>query len=179
MPTIMTHMIVPLSLGLALGKRRISGPIMALGMGLAILPDADVIGFKFGIDYASQLGHRGASHALAIAALVTVAITLLYRPASQKAVSLFLFASMASHGLLDAFTNGGLGPALFWPLSEARYFAPFTPILVSPIGAGFFSGRGVAVILSELQWIWCPAILIALLGWSVRKREATSCRSLN
>ncbi|HYX92236.1 MAG TPA: hypothetical protein VE782_11770, partial [Myxococcaceae bacterium] len=43
------------------------------------------------------------------------------------------------HGLLDALTDGGLGAALFWPLTAARCFAPVLPIPVAPIGPGIFS----------------------------------------
>jgi inner membrane protein len=163
MPTIFTHAVVPIAAGLALGRGRISLPVMCAGVMLAILPDADVIGFKLGIAYADQLGHRGASHALLVAAIVAGLVTALCRPHNWKLVFAFLFASMASHGILDAFTSGGLGPALFWPFDDARYFAPVTPIRVSPIGMGFFSARGVAVILSELLWVWLPTALTAIM----------------
>ncbi len=46
----------------------------------------------------------------------------------------FIFVATASHGLLDMFTNGGLGVALFWPFTDARYFFPVRMIDVSPIG---------------------------------------------
>jgi inner membrane protein len=81
-----------------------------------------------------------------------------------KLIFAFLFISMASHGVLDAFTSGGLGPALFWPFDDTRYFAPISPIRVSPIGAGFFSARGVAVLFSEALWVWMPAALMAVAG---------------
>jgi len=162
MPTIFTHAIIPLAGSLALGKARIPTPVLVTGIVLAALPDADVIGFKFGVDYADQLGHRGASHALLVAAIVAAAITAMFRPANWKLVFAFLFVSMASHGLLDTFTDGGLGAALFWPFDDARIFAPVTPIRVSPLGLGFFSSRGVAVIISELIWIWTPALVFAV-----------------
>ena len=195
MPTILTHALVPLAAGIALGPSRIAKPVLVTGMVLAMLPDADVIGFKLGIDYADQFGHRGASHALLVAAVVAALVTMLMRQwimqGSQNRSSelveerftdkrpstgsrlrysgplfvfAFLFASMASHGILDAFTSGGLGPALLWPFSDARYFAPVTPIRVSPIGAGFFSARGVVVILSEALWVCDPLALTALAG---------------
>jgi inner membrane protein len=164
MPTIMTHAVIPITAGLALGRGRISMQIIATGAVLAMLPDADVVGFKLGIEYADQLGHRGASHALLVAAVVAGLVTALFRPPNWKLVFAFLFVVMASHGILDAFTNGGLGPALFWPFDDARYFAPVTPIRVSPIGMGFFSERGVAVLLSEALWVWIPAGIIAFAG---------------
>jgi inner membrane protein len=164
MPTIFTHAVVPIAAGVALGRGRISLPIMVAGVVLAILPDADVVGFKLGIDYADQYGHRGASHALLVAAVVAGLVTALFRPARFMLIFAFLFASMASHGLLDALTSGGLGPALFWPGSDARIFAPYTPIRVSPIGMGFFSARGVETLLSELLWVWLPAAAAMLIG---------------
>ena len=72
----------------------------------------------------------------------------------------FFFAVTASHGILDAFTNGGRGVAFFAPFSAQRYFFPVTPIEVSPIGLGFFSNRGVNVLLSEVLWVWCPVIAV-------------------
>jgi inner membrane protein len=160
----MTHAIIPLSIGLALGKVRIPAPILIAGIALAMLPDGDVIGFKLGINYADQFGHRGASHALFVAAGVAGLLTALLRLDNWKLIFAFLFISMASHGVLDAFTSGGLGPALFWPFDDTRYFAPISPIRVSPIGAGFFSARGVAVLFSEALWVWMPAALMAVAG---------------
>ncbi len=164
MPTIFTHAVIPIAAGLALGRGRVTRPVLATGILLSMLPDADVIGFRLGIDYANQFGHRGASHALLVAAGVAAFITALLRPERWGLTFAFLFLSMASHGILDALTSGGLGPALFWPFDDARYFAPVTPIRVSPIGMGFFSGRGVTVILSEMLWVWLPATLLAIMA---------------
>jgi inner membrane protein len=161
----MTHALLPIAAGLALGPSRIPRSVWVAGAMLAMLPDADVVGFKLGIDYADVLGHRGASHSLFVAAIVGAWVTALLRPERWWLAFLFLFASMASHGLLDALTNGGLGPALFWPMDDARHFAPVRPILVSPIGAGFFSARGVNVLLSEFLWLWLPTISLAALTW--------------
>ena len=60
---------------------------------------------------------------------------------------LFLFVSTLSHGLLDMLTNGGLGVALFVPMSNERYFFPWRPITVSPIGLSrFVSAWGLRVL---------------------------------
>jgi inner membrane protein len=169
MPTIMTHAIVPLAAALALGPARIIRPVAIAGAILAMLPDADVVGFKLGIAYADTWGHRGATHSLMLAAIVAAIATALIRPAQRAWTFAFLFAAMASHGLLDTLTNGGLGAALFWPFSDARIFAPFQPVQVSPIGAGFFSARGLAVIISELRWIILPAMILGVFGWALRR----------
>lgn len=62
-----------------------------------------------------------------------------------------------------------------WPLTKQRYFAAVRPIEVSPIGRGFFSERGVAVLLSELLWIWLPLMLgaAAMRWWSDPRPPAT------
>ena len=69
MPTIMTHAIVPLALASVAGRARISPRLALAGAGLAMLPDADVIGFALGIEYADTWGHRGATHAVAFAVI--------------------------------------------------------------------------------------------------------------
>jgi inner membrane protein len=88
----------------------------------------------------------------------------------------FFFAVTASHGLLDAFTNGGLGVAFFAPFDDSRYFFPWRPLEVSPLGMAFFSSWGLQTALSELQWVWLPtALLVAaveLVRWHRRARQA-------
>jgi inner membrane protein len=75
-----------------------------------------------------------------------------------------------THGLLDALTNGGRGIAFFSPLTNERSFFPWRPIQVSPIGAGFFTARGLRVLVSESVWIWLPSAIIAITARVVRRR---------
>ncbi len=170
MPTIFTHAIVPLAIAAAAGRGRISPKLAIAGAAFAILPDADVIGFPLGIDYAHEWGHRGATHSLAFAALFAAATALIWKEARSLGAWVFLTLAMASHGLLDTLTSGGLGAALWWPFDNARIFAPYTPVRVSPIGADFFSARGVVTLVSELKWIWLPCIAVALSGWIIRRK---------
>jgi inner membrane protein len=66
-------------------------------------------------------------------------------------------------------TNGGLGVAFFAPFQNDRYFFPWRPIQVSPIGvASFFSEWGLRVVRSELQWVWLPSAIINVIGHSFR-----------
>jgi inner membrane protein len=166
----MTHAAVPLAGALIMGRNRLSGPVIATGLVFAMLPDADVIGFGFGIEYADSWGHRGATHSLMFAAATALLGTALLRPERYGIAATFLFMSVISHGLLDMLTNGGLGVALYWPFQAARHFAPFTPIVVSPIGiSDFISARGIKVLYSEAIWIWLPLTLIAAAGFGIRK----------
>ena len=76
----------------------------------------------------------------------------------------------ASHGVLDAFTDGGKGIALLWPMTAERFFFPWRPIPVAPIGAGMWSARGLFVLAFEAA-IFTP-IVVAALFW--RRRRVAS-----
>lgn len=177
MPTIFTHAVVPLALAAAVGSNTISPKLAVAGAIMAVLPDADVIGFHFGIDYADAWGHRGASHSLVFAPICAGALSLVWREARNWHAWLFLALAMASHGLLDTLTDGGLGAALWWPIDDDRIFAPETPIRVSPIGRNFFSARGLETLLSEMVWVWLPCLAVAIGGWLARHAARTRLRS--
>jgi inner membrane protein len=143
---------------------------------LSLAPDLDVIAFRFGIPYSAPFGHRGAAHSIFIA-LVLASIATLAAPARPHQVNsgqtrkrLWVLCAVVaiSHGLLDTLTDGGLGIALLWPFSNERFFAPWTPIPVAPIGARMLTGRGVRVVMTEaLQFA-------PLLVWAVwPRRRAT------
>jgi inner membrane protein len=112
----------------------------------SLVPDLDVIAFKFGIPYEAPFGHRGASHSITFALLMGVAAWLLTR---SKKTTIALTIVVLSHGLLDMLTDGGRGVALFWPITAERYFFPWTPLPVAPLGTGMISARGVKVVLTE------------------------------
>ena len=172
MPTIMSHALLPLTAAAVLGPRRIARPVALAGAALAMAPDADVIGFRLGVTYADNWGHRGASHSLVFAALLTLILLALWPAARSRLAAGFLFLSAASHGLLDTLTNGGMGVALLWPFDTTRYFAIWHPILVAPIGARFFTARGIQTLLAEAGWIWLPCLLIAGPALLARRRRA-------
>ena len=129
----------------------------------ACLPDIDVIAFSFGIPYHAPFGHRGALHSLVFAALCGALLALAARPRQLSAarVGLTVGLVMASHGLLDTLTDGGLGVALLWPFSDARYFAPWRPIPVAPIGRGLFGAAGLNLMLYECV-LFLPLFVIGL-----------------
>jgi len=135
---------------------------------LSLLPDADVIGFSLGIPYHAPWGHRGATHSLAFAAAAGLLAALICRLARLPVgrTGLLVAAVVASHGVADAFTDGGLGSALLWPFSDERFFAPWTPIPVAPIGLRFLSLRGLRVAATELL-LFAPFFFYAL--WPRRR----------
>jgi inner membrane protein len=85
-------------------------------------------------------------------------------------LALFFFLVTASHGVLDAMTNGGYGIGFFIPFDTTRYFLPWRPLVVSPIGVhGFFSRWGWDVMKSEFLWVWLP--MTALSAWVIVFRK--------
>lgn len=133
-----------------------------------MVPDLDVIGFFFGIRYGDLWGHRGLTHSLFFAGLLSaVPVGLRHRRESTSAKTwlfVYFFLCTASHGVLDAMTDGGLGVALFSPFDSTRYFLPFQPVAVSPIGIGnFFNQQAFRILASEAAWIWFPTLLMFLI----------------
>ena len=138
-----------------------------LSIACSVIPDADAIGFSFGIPYGHFLGHRGLFHSPFFGLLLSLFIVGIFFRATATfsrrwwVYAFYFFMLTASHGILDAFTNGGLGIALLSPFDNTRYFFPWTPIQVSPIGArAFFTNRGLMALRSELIWIWLPLVFI-------------------
>jgi len=144
--------------------------LLILAIGSAILPDFDVIAFKFGIDYLHPLGHRGFTHSILFAVLWSILLSFLFGKNRKIIFAIVLFLSTVSHGLLDAMTSGGEGVGFFIPFDNARYFFPFRGIKVSPIGIEkFFSEWGINVILSELKYIGIPCFIILITLYFVKK----------
>jgi inner membrane protein len=136
---------------------------MAFWSAVSLFPDIDVVGFAMGVRYADPWGHRGATHSIVMAVAVGLAIGAVAAALKWPSRRMALVASavLASHALLDTMTDGGLGCALLWPISLTRYFAPWRPIPVAPIGFGFLSTDGALIALVELG-LFLPALVFAL-----------------
>jgi inner membrane protein len=130
---------------------------------LSLLPDLDVVGFSLGVQYGDEWGHRGATHSLVFSLTLGVAIGLLApwfrRPVVRTGG--IATAVLISHALLDTLTDGGLGCALLWPFDDSRYFAPWNPIPVAPIGLSFLTPYGLFVSVIELA-LFGPLLWFAL-----------------
>ncbi len=177
MPTIFSHAIFSTAMGAAYADRPMPARFWIFAGICSVLPDLDVIAFGFGIPYRSVWGHRGFTHSLLFAVLAGCCIALCgFREEEfaemkrgRRSLAVFFILAIASHLLLDSLTNGGLGVAAFAPFENARYFAPFRPIRVSPIGADFFSFYGLQVLASEIVWVWMPALALVLLARLYRR----------
>jgi len=180
MASLLTHALVGTALGQAASPQLRKRPAFWVAAVLySILPDVDVIGFQFGIQYGDLWGHRGMTHSLLFAAVLaaSLALGMEQNAAARWKLASLLFVIAASHGVLDAMTNGGLGVAFFSPFNQERYFFPWRPLRVSPIGTGvFFSSRGAQVLWSE-RWVWGSALVVSVLVPSFRAWRRTPGRN--
>ena len=142
----------------------------------SILPDYDTVGYFYGIPYNSFLGHRGFTHSLLFALLLALVTVRFVFPAVTRfsrhwlMLLLFLFLVTASHGFLDAMTSGGLGVAFFSPFVMTRYFLPWRPLRVSPIGVfDFTAGQGRDVLVSEFLWVILPSFVFLVVATLVHR----------
>src|SRR6476620_10206959 len=144
MPTVFSHAIFASAIGTAYAGEPTPWSFWVLTASCAMLPVVDAVAFAALVGLAEGMfafGKRSTGP-------------------GRLQLSLYFTLVTLSQPLLDALTNGGRGVALFAPFSAERYFFPWRPIEVSPIGMGFFSSRGLEVLVSEIVWVWLPAMLI-------------------
>lgn len=177
MASALSHAFVAVALGKAYTRESMPWHFWALSMTCAILPDADVVGFTLGVHYSSLWGHRGLSHSLGFAfvlGLCVVSLAFRERMAFSWpwwSLVLYFFVVTASHGVLDAMTDGGHGIAFFAPFDTTRYFFPWRPVRVSPISIrAFFSAWGVQILATEIVYIWLPTTLLCVAVRAYRRR---------
>src|SRR5882762_1320999 len=115
MATIISHSIAALAVGKAVAPPDMPLKFWIATAVCAALPDLYVVSFAFDIPYGDMLGHRGITHSLPFAlALALVIVLLFFREAPMFAgpwwlLVIYFFVVTASHAVLDALTNGGLG----------------------------------------------------------------------
>ena len=188
MSTTFTHAFVALACGGACfgGSKTIPARFWLLAPICSVLPDLDVGLHAYGVEYGDLWGHRGMTHSLLFAVVLSFGIvTWFFRShaplLSRRWWALFAIfvAITASHGFLDAFTNGGLGVAFFSPFDTTRYFMPWTPIQVSAFGLhGFIKYGGLQTLISEALWIWLPGCVLmvpVVLVRTLTSREDEAC----
>jgi len=152
MASLFTHALVGTALGQAgISDWRKDWRFWCLIIVCSILPDIDSIGFLMGVPYGNLWGHRGMTHSLLFAVLVGLVVVVALRIRGRPVLLDAALATLvvASHGVLDAMTTGGLGVEFFWPVDTRRYFLPWEFIPVTPLGAHMLSARGLSVLLTE------------------------------
>jgi inner membrane protein len=136
--------VAALSMGACFYQPQIPKRVWLAGVAWSVLPDLDVIGFRFGIRYSDFWG------ASRIHAFVGFRRSSggCGRDCDVPAWSIWdweifpvrlLPSCNRQPRVLDAMTNGGLGVAFFSPFDNRRYFLPWRPIRV-------FTNRGYTVL---------------------------------
>jgi len=146
--------------------------LLLLAILSSILPDLDVLTFNFGIPYSHPFGHRGFTHSIVFAIIWAVLLMFFFGKQNRVLWFVVIFFSTVFHGILDAMTTGGKGIGFFIPFNNERFFFPFRPIQVSPLGIEkFFSEWGIQVILSEVKYILIPCIIVLLILRLIKKKS--------
>jgi len=145
------------------GPGRASWKTLLAFAALAALPDLDVLLVALGAADGGSIGHRGASHSLAMAVLTGALAALAARrfgwPALRTAVA--AAAAVASHTFLDLLGAEGKGLALLWPLSAHRFHSPWRVFPDAPRGMRLLSRYGLAELATEFG-LFMPVTLYAL-----------------
>ncbi|MEQ8689327.1 MAG: metal-dependent hydrolase [Pseudomonadales bacterium] len=176
MPSVFTHSLVGVCLAPLVPKAVPRKRLLFALVILPIVPDLDVVTFQLGISYSDPLGHRGFTHSIAFALLAAALATWFVCPGRSAVrdrllVYAVLFFATISHGILDAFTDAGLGVGFLIPFDDARYFAPWRPIMTSPLSIGaFFDGPALRILANEFVYIGVPSLLFLTSILALRRR---------
>ena len=140
---------------------------------IAVAPDLDTYAMRImAIPRHSLFAHRGVLHSpffLILFCTTLAALTVgLRAPRAVGWLAVVWSAGAITHPLLDAMTDGGSGVMLLFPLSTQRYFFPWRPIHVSPLGVLRFFDRAGPILRSELPFC-LGAIAIGLAGLWIRR----------
>jgi inner membrane protein len=130
---------------------------------LAALPDLDVLLVALGAADGGSIGHRGASHSLAMAVLTGALAALAARrfgwPTLRTAIA--AAAAVGSHTFLDLLGAEGKGLALLWPLSAHRFHSPWRLFPDAPRGMRLLSRYGLTEVAIEFG-LFLPVTMYAL-----------------
>lgn len=142
---------------------------------LALAPDLDF--FALLADPAgTPLEHRAMTHALPFAAVAGGLLGATVVARGQRVLAAALCAAaLASHGLLDAFTNNGPGPRLLWPFSDAHIRFPWHPIPGTQSFQEYFTLGGVPVMATEA--LVCAPLWAAIAVLLLRPRPDHRARA--
>ncbi|MES2996834.1 MAG: metal-dependent hydrolase [Verrucomicrobiota bacterium] len=144
---LLTHAALGASLGELLLGKKIGNRALAWGAAVALVPDLDVLLSPF-LSHSNNLWwHRGPSHSLIIAALVSWWISKplagLWKrdKITRKLAGWFVFTVWLSHILLDCFTV--YGTSLLWPFPQRNAFNNF--FIIDPLFVG--------ILLAGVLWM--------------------------
>lgn len=139
------------------------GLLLVLVVAVAVIPDLDIPAAELGL-----AEHRGGSHSLVMAAVMGGVVAVIARWRKQSALLWGAAAavSMASHGVLDLFSQGP-GVKLLWPFTDARFASSVRP-LPTPHVFQILSPHELLVLAAEVA-LFAPVVLFS---WVAARRSA-------
>lgn len=172
MPTPLTHAAVGFAIGSWTAPQPPAARVCIAAAACAALPDIDVLGWPLHLPDTSPFAHRAITHSLVFAVVAALVIAFVFFSderwrASRTRIALVLGLALLSHSCLDALSTYSLGVGFFVPFSEQRYHFPWTP-LRRP--GGTIAGQ----LTQETLLVFLPAVVIAWLGWRIRRRPAVA-----
>ncbi len=168
MASLFAHAAIPLVTKRAFDWPKGFGRRLAIAATLcAVWPDVDLASLAWEVRPTDLLGHRGLTHSIPIAALVSAVVALVWFRAlgigsrAWRRVLAFLFGAAASHGLLDAMTTGDAGVALFAPFENGRHMLPLELLPSCPVGLDEYLGAwGFLTLANEILYVVVPLGLL-------------------
>jgi membrane-bound metal-dependent hydrolase YbcI (DUF457 family) len=164
-PLPVAHALVGATIAVAILPREMPRRVraIALGAALAVAPDLD-----FSAPWLLHLGHdwhRGFTHSVFFALLVTALMHVYYKAARWRE-TLSAGLALLSHGLLDSVTtDSDRGVALLWPFSSQRISLGWFPIdgYFFTDGALYDNVLRMFLELAQELIIFLPFLILALL----------------
>jgi len=165
MPSLFGHAVAGLAITETFRRAKLPRRIWALAPLCAVAPDLDWFASFLAFHKNHILNHRGVAHSLFGALLIAAAVWLIGLRREQRSGQAWLCLTLAalSHGLMDACTSGGVGVALFMPISDSRWACLWQPIQVAPLPLGREDlYRFLLSLRTEAFWIGLPALTLTL-----------------
>ena len=88
MASAFSHILVPAVFYTTFRSNSVNVKLFVLGAILSVLPDVDVVGYFYGIPYASPWGHRGFTHSFAFAFGIAFLLSLFHRRLGSRPFNL-------------------------------------------------------------------------------------------
>jgi inner membrane protein len=162
------HLAVGAAIGAVYSRRMGTRPratIITFAL-LALAPDLDLASLLFGVAPNTPLYHRGLTHSVTFAVLAGILAGGAMRgaPPRRYLTGFFVFAAIASHGILDTMSGLGGGPMLLWPFTQALYEFPWRPIPGVLVAREYLTLRAIPTLVTETL-LFLPFIIYAVVAF--------------
>ncbi len=124
MASAFVHAVASVAIGKLSFLQKVDWEFWALGAFCAVIPDADVLAFKFGIPYEIMWGHRGITYSLSFAVLLSLWVWFAFyrqeklRTLRGALILLFFILATASHAIFRCHDHRRIRYSIFCTISQ-------------------------------------------------------------